>query len=143
MPNGPKTTPLPEAFLAEIAEELRGLEGDALDQFLVEIGMDPTRLLAQSAAARVAARNALGKRRLEDARARVKQRRAQDAATIVSFDIAKKRALLEAIRVRGERTGEMTMAARNQKIESEADLDSVLEAYLRLGVIDERGEFKD
>lgn len=143
MPNGPKTTPLPEAFLAEIAEELRALEGDALDQFLVEVGVDPTRLLAQSAAARHAARSVQGKQRLEDARARVKLRRAHSTATLVSFDLAKKRALVAAITVRGEQTGGMTIAARNRKIESEADLDSVLEACLRLGIIDERGELKD
>lgn len=143
MSNGPNSTPLPKAFLAEIAEELKGLEGDALDQFLREAGEDPTRLLERSAAAQLAARNALGKQRLDDARARIKSRRAGDTAILVSFDIAKKRSLLEAIRVRGEQTGNMTMAARNQKIESEADLDSVLEACLRLGVIDERGELKD
>ena len=61
----------------------------------------------------------------------------------VSFDIAKKRALLEAIRIRGEQTGDMTLAARNRTIDSEEDLDSVLEAFLRLGIIDEQGEIKN
>ncbi|MFM9863455.1 MAG: hypothetical protein ACKVRO_07595 [Micropepsaceae bacterium] len=143
MPNRPKTTPLPQAFLAEIAEELLSLEGGALDQFLLELGMDPGDLLAQSADAMAAAQKAQGRQRFEQARARVKAKRISNTATILSFDIAKKRALLDAIRARGEKTGDMTMAARNQKIESESDLDSVLEACLKLGVIDASGELKD
>lgn len=100
-------------------------------------------MLAHSAAAKIAALAAQGQDRLRDARAQVKARRAQNTTTIVSFDIAKKRALLEAIRIRGEQTGDMTLAARNRTIESEEDLDSVLEAFLRLGIIDERGEIKN
>jgi len=37
------------------------------------------------------------------------------------------------------RTNDMTIAARNQKIDDEGDLDSFLEACLRLGVIDSDG----
>jgi hypothetical protein len=37
----------------------------------------------------------------------------------------------------------MTIAARNRRIESEDDLDSLLEAWLRLGVIDESGNLKE
>lgn len=143
MPQQPQSPSLADALLAEIADELSVLEGDALDAFLVEIGEDPDRLLAHSAAAKIAALAAQGQDRLRDARARVKARRAQNTTTIVSFDIAKKRALLEAIRVRGEQTGDMTLAARNRTIESEEDLDSVLEAFLRLGIIDEQGEIKN
>lgn len=143
MPQQPQSPSLTDALLAEIADELGVLEGDALDAFLVEIGEDPDRLLAHSAAAKIAALAAQGQDRLRDARARVKARRAQNTTTIVSFDIAKKRALLEAIRVRGEQTGDMTLAARNRTIESEEDLDSVLEAFLRLGIIDEQGEIKN
>jgi hypothetical protein len=36
----------------------------------------------------------------------------------------------------------MTIAARNQKIEDEADLDSFLEACVRLGLIDSEGNLK-
>ncbi len=143
MPQQPQSPSLTDALLAEIADELGVLEGDALDAFLVEIGEDPDRLLAHSAAAKIAALAAQGQDRLRDARAQVKARRAQNTTTIVSFDIAKKRALLEAIRIRGEQTGDMTLAARNRTIESEEDLDSVLEAFLRLGIIDERGEIKN
>lgn len=143
MPQQPQSPSLADALLAEIADELSVLEGDALDAFLVEIGEDPDRLLAHSAAAKAAALAAQGQDRLRDARARVKARRAQNTTTIVSFDIAKKRALLEAIRIRGEQTGDMTLAARNRTIDSEEDLDSVLEAFLRLGIIDEQGEIKN
>jgi hypothetical protein len=143
MSNGRKTEPFPEAFLTEIADELQSLEGEALDQFLANIGMDPGQLLAESDAARVAALSTQGRQRLEDARARVKKRGTESTAAVFSFDIAKKRAVLEAIRVRGEKTGEMTIAARNQKIDSDTDLDSLLEACLKLGVIDEHGELKD
>jgi hypothetical protein len=36
----------------------------------------------------------------------------------------------------------MTIAARNQRIEAEEDLDSFLEACIKLGVIDENGNLK-
>jgi hypothetical protein len=37
----------------------------------------------------------------------------------------------------------MTLAARNRKIEAPEDLDSFLEACLRLGLIDEDGNLKE
>ena len=36
----------------------------------------------------------------------------------------------------------MTIAARNQKIEDEGDLDAFLKACLRLGLIDSEGNVK-
>lgn len=142
MPKDTKYSPLREALLAEVAEELDALDGAELDKFLLEIGEDPDRLVQQGGAALSAALAARGRRRFEDARAQLKTRTPVRTASIVTLDVAKKRALLEAIRVHGEKTGQMTLAARNRKIESEADLDSFLEACLKLGVIDENGEIK-
>ena len=51
--------------------------------------------------------------------------------------------MFAAVRGRMESTGEMTLAARNKKIESEEDLDSFLEACVKLGVINENGDLKD
>ena len=56
---------------------------------------------------------------------------------------AKKRAIHSAVTKRVDITGEMTIAARNQRIESDDDLDSFLEACLRLGLIDESGKLKE
>jgi hypothetical protein len=59
---------------------------------------------------------------------------------ILSFDPARKREIFASGRKRADATGDMTMAARNRRIESKDDLDSLLEAWLRLGVIDESGD---
>ncbi len=37
----------------------------------------------------------------------------------------------------------MTLAARNQKVEAEEYMDPVLEACIRLGIIDENGNRKE
>jgi hypothetical protein len=57
--------------------------------------------------------------------------------------LAKKREVMAAIRDRADRTNEMTVAARNRRIEDENDLDVFLEACLRLGVIDSDGNLKE
>ena len=49
---------------------------------------------------------------------------------------------MAAVRDHADRTNEMTIAARNRKIEDESDLDVFLEACLRLGVIDSDGNLK-
>lgn len=37
----------------------------------------------------------------------------------------------------------MTLAARNQKLDAEEDMDAFLEACIRLGIIDENGNLKE
>lgn len=143
MPIDPKQSSARDALLTEISEELLILEGAELEQFLKEIGEQPASLSEHHERALAAALAGQGKRRLEAARAELRSRPRPNSSNVVALDILKKRALLEAIRLRTEQSGEMTMAARNRKIESEDDLDSFLEACLRLGLINEAGELKD
>ena len=143
MSQDPKARSLPKALLAEIADELFTLEGVELDNFLREIGEDPDLLAQHHAAALQTAISIQGRQRFEDARLRLKAGKSLNTEKLFSLDAARKRELLEAIRVRGEQTGDMTMAARNRTVASEADINSLLEACLRLGVIDEDGSFKD
>jgi hypothetical protein len=79
----------------------------------------------------------------EEARRLIRQRKAADSGKILSFDLAKKKQIMAAIRDRADGMNEMTIAARNRKIEDENDLDVFLEACLRLGVIDSDGNLKD
>lgn len=144
MANQPHVGRLGDALLTEIADELIKLKGEELAQFLTDIGEDPNALLEQSEAAMKSAVAEQGRARLSQARAALDAHRKANASVIVSFDLAKKRALFEAVKSKIDQTGDaVTIAARNQKIASEQDLDSVLEAFLRLGLIDEQGNLKD
>ena len=80
--------------------------------------------------------------RLEQARQQLRQSTKVDFGKILSFDLRKKQQIMAAIRDHAARTKQMTIAARNQKIEDERDLDSFLEACLRLGLIDSEGNLK-
>jgi hypothetical protein len=72
----------------------------------------------------------------------VRQKKAADSGKIVSLDVARKKQIMAAVRDHADRTNEMTIAARNRKIEDENDLDVFLEACLRLGVIDSDGNLR-
>lgn len=134
---------LRETLIAEVADELAGLEGEALDEFLTDIGQDPAALLEQSKSAMAGAVRRQKMVRFENVRKQLRRRTPPNTATISGFDLAKKQDLLRRIKKHSEDSGEMTIAARNQKIESEEDLDAFLEACLRLGLIDEDGNMKD
>lgn len=134
---------LRETLIAEVSEELASLEGEALDAFLTDIGQDPATLLEQSKSALAGAVRRQKMVRLEDAREQLRRRKLPNTSIISGFDVAKKQDLLRRIKRHSEESGEMTIAARNQKIESEEDLDAFLEACLRLGLIDEDGNMKD
>jgi hypothetical protein len=75
-------------------------------------------------------------------RRRVRQKKTADSGKILSFDVARKKQIMTAVRDHADGTNEMTIAARNRKIENENDLDVFLEACLRLGVIDSDGNLK-
>jgi hypothetical protein len=79
----------------------------------------------------------------EEARRLVQQKRTADFGKILSFDVARKKQIVAAVRDHVDRTNEMTIAARNRKIEDENDLEVFLEACLRLGLIDCDGNLKD
>lgn len=133
---------LKQNLLDEIWDEIASLEGEELDEFLASVGLAPDDLLQDYAKALDAARAAPKRARFEEARLRVRQKAAGDFGKILSFDVAKKKEIMAAVKDHAARTGEMTIAARNQKIEDEADLDSFLEACARLGLIDDEGNLK-
>jgi hypothetical protein len=133
---------LNQQLLDEIWEEIGSLEGKELDEYLASIGLAPDRLLQDFAEALNAACAARKRVRFEEAQRELRQKSSPDFGKIFSFDLAKKKAIMAAIRDHAARTKDMTIAARNQKIEDEGDLDSFLEACLRLGVIDEEGNLK-
>lgn len=144
MANQPQPPGLGDALLAEIADELKTLKGDELTQFLTEIGEDRDALLAQSETAIKGALAAQGRMRLQQAREALDAHRKASASVIVSFELARKRALFEAVKSKVDASGDaMTIAARNRTIASEEDLDSVLDAFLQLGLIDEHGNLKE
>lgn len=131
-----------QELLDEIWEEIGSLEGQELDKYLASLGLAPDDLLKGYAKALDAACAAPKRARFEEARLRVRQKSAGDFGKILSFDVAKKKEIMAAIRDHAARTNEMTIAARNQKIEDEGDLDSFLEACVRLGLIDSDGNLK-
>lgn len=123
----------------EAWEEISALKGDELDQFLISLGLNPNDMLQTYAVALAAAIAGPKRARFEEALQRVRQKKSINPGKILSFDLSKKREILAEIRAHAASTNDMTIAARNQKIDDEGDLDSFLEACLRLGMIDEEG----
>jgi hypothetical protein len=131
-----------QQFLHEIWEEIGSLEGKELDEYLAGIGVAPDGLLQDYAKALNAACAAQGRERFAEARRQVRQKGDAEFGKIVSFDVAKKKEIMAAIGERAAKTNEMTIAARNRKIDDEGDLDGFLEACVRLGLIDREGNLK-
>ena len=134
---------LREELLNEILEDLRSLEGAALDKYLLELGFEPGDLLASFDSAFQDPEIAAKRRKFEAARRKPSVLAGSPSATVLSFDPSRKRQIFASVKKHVDATGEMTVAARNQRIESEDDLDSFLEACFRLGVIDENGDLKE
>lgn len=130
-------------LIDEIWDEIASLKGKELDEYLASIGLSPEELLRDYSRAMDAAIAGPKRARFEEARRLVRQRKAADSGKILSFDLARKKQIMAAIRDRADRTNEMTIAARNRKIADENDLDVFLEACLRLGLIDSEGNLKD
>jgi hypothetical protein len=130
-------------LIDEIWEEISSLKGKELDDYLASIGLQPDDLLQHYSKTVKAALAAPKRARFEEARRQVRQKPAGALGKILSFELAKKKEILSAIRDYAARTNEMTVAQRNQKIEDEGDLDSFLEACVRLGVIDNEGNLKE
>jgi hypothetical protein len=132
-----------EQMYAEIWEEIASLKGKELDDYLVSLGLSPGDLLQDHAKALAKAHASLGRARFEEARRQVRQRAGSTTVKILSFDLARKNEIMAAVKRYAQNSKNMTVAARNQKIEDERDLDSFLEACLRLGVIDDEGNLKE
>jgi hypothetical protein len=132
-----------EELLDGILEDLRSLDGTALDAYLLELGLDPDDLLASFDAVFQDPEIAAKRRQFAAARSRSQASVNVPTASILSFNASRKREIFAAVKKRVDATGEMTVAARNRRIESDDDLDSFLEACLRLGVVDENGNLKE
>lgn len=134
---------LKQQLIDEVWEEIASLKGKELDEYLAGIGLRPEDLLRDYSNAMNAAIAAPKRARFEEARRLVRQRTPADSAKILSFDLARKRQIMAAIKDRAAKKNEMTIAARNRTLEDENDLDVFLEACLRLGLIDSEGNLKD
>jgi hypothetical protein len=132
-----------EELLEEIQQELLSLEGAALDEYLLALGLEPNNLLASFDAVFQDPEIAAKRRKFLAARQRSHATPLPVTASVLAFETSKKRAIFDALKKRVDSTGDMTIAARNRRIESDDDLDSFLEACLRLGLIDETGKLKD
>lgn len=130
-------------LLDEISEEIGRLEGEPLDEYLRDVGLDPKGLLVDFEMSLKLLATSHGRRRFDEARAMLAASPSPSAGKLLDLDVARKRSVFAAVKERMDATGEMTVAARNRKITSEEDLDSFLQACVRLGVIDENGELKD
>ena len=119
------------------------MEGAALDKYLLELGFELDDLLASFDSAFQDPEILLKRRKFEAARRKPLVLPGSPSATVLSFDQSRKREIFAAVKRQVAATGEMTVAARNQKIDSEDDLDSFLEACFNLGVIDENGDLKE
>ena len=133
---------LKQQLLEELWDEIGSLKGKELDEYLADIGLKPKDLVQDYAKALDAVSAARKRARLEGARQQLRQTTKVDFSKILSFDLRKKQQIMAAIRDHAARTKEMTIAARNQKIEDEGDLDGFLEACLHLGLIDSEGNLK-
>lgn len=112
-----------EADDAAIREEASAVHGDPI-------------VAAARVRARVAATaTTAGKRRLAEAKEAIVAA-PSGGATVLMWSAASKRALLA--RLRASHQG-LTLAARDGREESDADLDSLLEDLIDLDVIDEQG----
>ncbi len=132
-----------EELLDEIQQELLLLEGAALDEYLLALGLNPDDLLESFDAVFQDPKIAAKRRRFLAARQRSHAPQSPQTASILTFEPSRKRAIFDTLKKRVDATGDMTIAARNRRIESDDDLDSFLEACLRLGLIDETGKLKE
>lgn len=129
-----------ESLIDEVIDEIDGLDANDLDAFLRELGEDPETLLESGRAVRKSAIAEAKLARLRSAQRELRANRTVDPTMLLSYGLDRKRAIFDKIKQRAETSGEMTLAARNNRIESDKDLDSFLEACLRLGLINEAGE---
>ena len=129
-------------MLDEIWEELDSLSGGELDAYLASLDLDTKGLLSDFAKAKKLGAAAPKRALFEEARRQVWQQSVPPSAKILAFDLERKKQIAAAIRKHADKTGEMTIAARNRTIEDENDVDTFLEACLLLGVIDDDGNLK-
>jgi hypothetical protein len=128
-------------LVEEVIDEMETLEGGALDEFLVDAGFDPATLLIDFELSLLSTNASPGRLKFEAARASLRNKKPN--AQVVHLNAARKRQVFDAIKQRMAATNDMTLAARNQKIDFETDLDRFLEACIGLGIIDENGDMKD
>ncbi len=98
---------LKRQLLEEIWEEIGSLAGKELDEYLASIDLAPNGLLQNYAEALNAACAGRKRARFEEARRELRQKSSPDFGKIFSFDLAKKRAIMAAIRDHAARTNDM------------------------------------
>ncbi|MDP2123930.1 MAG: hypothetical protein Q8J92_06065 [Parvibaculum sp.] len=130
---------LRELFLEETWNDLEKQGPDALDQFLIDVGIDPGNASQRFDESVDAAKRALRRQRYEEAKLALRENKGLQPFKIVSYDITAKQEILTRIQDRIVNTGAMTIAARNRTITAESDIDAFLEACIRLGIIDDDG----
>jgi len=112
------TTPsFRETVIDEILDEIDSLNVHDLDAFLRELGEDPGAVLE---AGKAVCKGAIAEEklaRLRNAQRELKSNKTMNAAALLSLDPDRKREVFERIRQRSETSGEMTLAARNKRIE--------------------------
>ena len=132
-----------QQLIDDVWDELISLKGKELDEYIESLGLAPNDLLRKYEKALDLAHTASQRARFEEARRQVQAKKDFGSAKIVSLDLARKKQIMDAIQKYADRTKHLTIAARNQKIEDEGDLDRVLEAYVSLGLIDDEGNLKE
>ncbi len=131
-----------QQLLDEIWEEISSLQGKELDEYLASICLSPKDLEQSYSKALEKASVAARRARFEEAQRYVSHKKIADFSNVISLDVARKKQIVAAVRDYADRTKDMTIAARNRKIEDERDLDVFLEACLCLGIIDSNGNLK-
>ncbi|MCA0200477.1 MAG: hypothetical protein LCH56_06510 [Proteobacteria bacterium] len=133
---------LKQQVLQDIWAEMIYCEDQDLDGYLTGIGLDTAKLEAQYDASVQRAVAQERRVKFEAARKEVKTSAASPVFNVLLFDVSRKREVHATIKLRMANTGEMTLAARNQAIDAEQDLDNFLFMCFRLGVIDSDGNLK-
>jgi hypothetical protein len=133
---------LEQQVLQDIWLEMNQVQGHDLDGYLTGLGLNPAALEGQYGESYQRALVELRRAQLEAARKEVKNPAPAQIFNVLAFDIARKRQIHAVIKARMANTRQMTLAARNQSIEAEQDLDKFLFMCFRLEVIDADGNLK-
>jgi len=130
---------LKEMLLEEAWSDLEEPGQEAIDKFLTDVGIAPDSVTDIFNENIDAATRAQRRQRYENAKQVVRATEKTQPFKIVSFDLSTKQKILARIQDCVTGTGAMTIAARNRTNMTENDMDSFLEACIRLGVIDDDG----
>src|SRR5258708_13944134 len=112
----------------EILDDIKDLQGSELDEYLAEIGFDPADLLGSFESSLASYETKAKRVRFDAARAHVAISRGRPPATLLAFELPRKREVFAAVSAHIEATAEMTIAARTQRIEAKQHLTTFIHA---------------